>query len=434
MKKVLSILLVLVLTMGMVACGGSGDGAEQTATEAKTDAKEESGGEKVKLTLMVNFQTTEPIVEELTKAVDGFMAENPNVEIEFIPGSAEYEGVMKAKMASNDLPDLWSTHGWSVLRYSEYLTDLSDQAWVADLHPAIRPVITSADNEIFVLPVDVDVAGIAYNKDVVEAAGVDVTAIKTWDDLFAAMDAVKASGVEFPVHIGGKDHWTVGNFFDWVAPSIFITDENNYKGQELIEGTFDTATWDLAAELMAKLQEGKYLNVDVLSSTFSDSARALAEGSAAFEFFGNYVISEAKTYNPDANLGFMPVPAYFEGDEPSLISGERTAIGVWKDSKHPEEAKAFLEYLARPEVMAPLASANVIPAGLVTATSDTGDLSDSYEMWKDVEAFPYFDRAFLPSGMWDTMCSTGSGVLSGEMSIEDASQQMLNDFNKLYDQ
>jgi raffinose/stachyose/melibiose transport system substrate-binding protein len=234
------------------------------------------------------------------------------------------------------------------------------------------------------------------------------------------------------VHIGGKDNWTVGNFFDWVAPSIFVTDENNYQGDALKAGTFDTATWVKAAELMKVLKDREYLNVDVLTSTYPDSASALGSGASAFEFFGNYVIAEALTYNPDANLGFFPVPAYYEGDEPSLISGERTAIGIWKDSKHAEEAKLLLSFLARPEVMAPVATANGIPAGLVTATSDTGSLSDSYEQWKSVEAFPYFDREYLPSGMWDTMCSTGTGVLSEEMTTAEAADKMLEDFTKLY--
>lgn len=437
MKKLLSILLALTLVFTLAACSSdteendNGGDTTSTTSDKKDDSK--SGDEEIELTFMINFQATEAITGALEEAVQGFMDENPNIKVELIPGSADYEAVMKAKMASNDLPDLWTTHGWSVLRYSEYLTDLSDQPWVSDLHAAIEPVVTAPGGEVYVLPVDVDVAGVAYNKDVVAAAGVNVEEIKTWDDLFAAMDKIKANGVT-PVHIGGKDHWTIGNFFDWVAPSIFVTDEANYKGDELQAGTFDTATWNLAAELMQRLDEGEYINVDVLTSTYSDSARALGEGSAAFEFFGNYVIAEAHTFNPDANLGFFPVPAYFEGDEPSLISGERTAIGVWKDTPNAEAAKMLLEYLSRPEVMAPLASANGIPAGLKTATSDTGSLADSYELWKDAEAFPYFDRAFLPSGMWDTMCSTGSGLLAGEMTIEDASNKMLEDFNKLYNQ
>lgn len=426
MKKMCCLLLVFVLMFSFVACGKKATNPESVEKIEKEEIKE-----IVKLTFMENFQAYEPVTEALEEATKEFMVKNPGIEIEFIPGTSDYEALLKTKMATNDLPDLWTTHGWSVARYSEYLTTLEDQKWAKDLNSAIEPVITDKDGHIYVLPLDADISGIVYNKDVVEAAGVDVDLIKNWEEFFVAMEKVKATGVT-PVHMGGKDQWTVGNFFDWVAPSVFITDNNNYLGDELKEGKFDTEKWEIVGKLMTRMRDEKYLNVDSLTATFADSARALAEGTTAFEFLGNYVISEAWTFNPDANLGFFPAPAYFEGDEPSLISGERTAVGVWKDTKYPEEAKLFLEYLATPEVMAKIASANSIPAGLTTAKSDTGKLSESYDKWKDVKGFPFFDREYLPSGMWDTMCSTGAGLISKGMTEKEAADKMLEDFNKLY--
>ncbi len=387
--------------------------------------------DKTRLTLMINFQSTEAVTAAIEEIIDDFHAANPDIEIELIPGSADYEALMKSKMATNDLPDMWSTHGWSVLRYSEYLMPLEDQEWATRLHPAIKPVVTSDEGHIFVLPVDVDMAGVAYNKTVLKKAGVSVDDLTTWKDLFAAMDKVKASGVT-PVHIGGKDHWTVGNFFDWAAPAVYITDPNNYSGDDLVNGKFDTVKWELLAGLMKDMNDKAYLNVDNLTSTYSDSARALAVGDAAFTFYGNYVLAEAWTFDPDADLGFFPVPAYYQGDKPSLISGERTTVGIWKDTPNAEACKTFLDFLAQPENAAKVAEANGIPAGLINATADTGKLKGDYEKWANAAAFPYFDRAFLPSGMWDTMCSTGTGILSGDMSTADAAAKMLDDFNRMY--
>ncbi|MCF7934001.1 MAG: ABC transporter substrate-binding protein [Spirochaetia bacterium] len=414
MKKMMMIagILLIIAPMALVAQG-----------------QKESDG--VELTFMINFQPTEAVTAALEDAVELFEEENPMISIDLIAGSADYEALMKSKMAANDLPDMWSTHGWSVMRYSEYLMPLEDQPWADDLHPAIEPVITDKEGHIYVLPLDVDVAGVAYNKDVMERAGVDVRTIKTWSDLYVAMEKIKAIGVT-PVHIGGKDFWTVGNFFDWAAPSVYVTDERNYSGDDLKAGTFDTDKWELLAELFRDLYDRGYLNVDSLTSTYADSARALANGEAALEFYGNYVLAEAWTYNPDANLGFFPVPAYYAGDEPTLISGERSTVGIWKDTEYPQEAKLFLEFLATPSVMASIATANAIPAGLTTAVSDTGRLQDDYATWGSSEAFPYFDREFLPSGMWDTMCSTGSGILSGDMSTSEAAEKMLDDFSRLY--
>ena len=184
--------------------------------------------------------------------------------------------------------------------------------------------------------------------------------------------------------------------------------------------------------LMKDMNEKGYLNVDNLTSSYSESARSLAEGDAAFTFLGNYVLAEAWSFAPDANLGFFPVPAFYEGDKPSLISGERTTVGIWKDTPNAEACKTFLNFLAQPENAARIATANAIPAGLTDAVSDTGKLDADYQKWADAAAFPYFDRAFLPSGMWDTMCSTGAGILSGDMTTADAADKMLEDFNRMY--
>ena len=311
--------------------------------------------EAAKLTYMVNFQADEHVSQVIGGIVDEFNASQSGIEVEFLAGVPDYEALLKTKMATNDLPDLWSTHGWSVLRYSEYLMKLDDQEWVDRIHPAIEPVVRDENGHVYVLPFDVDMAGIAYNKTVVESADVDVSQIENWEDLYTAMEAVKASGVT-PVHMGGRDSWTVGNFFDWAAPAVYVTDEFNYSGDELVSGTFDTGKWELVAGLLKELNDRGFINVDVLTSGYSDSARALAAGDAAFAFYGNYVLSEAWSFNPDADLGFFPVPAYYEGDESSLISGERTTAGIWKDTPHPEAALTFLSYLARPENVARIAS------------------------------------------------------------------------------
>lgn len=432
MKKSLLWIVVLVLSM-LVVVAFSLAGYKTTAAAETTTAKTttETPVEQVNLTYMINYGAGEAITNATQVAVDAFNAANADIVVELISGSADYESLMKARMAANELPDMWATHGWSIARYSEYLTPLEDQSWADSLITVLKSVITDKDGHVYVLPIDVDIAGVAYNKDVVAKAGVDVTTIKNWDDMFAAMEKIKAIGVT-PVHMGGKDSWTIGNFLDWAAPSVYITDANNYSGDDLKAGIFDTAKWEIVAGFMKALKDKGYVNVDVLTSTFGGSAQALGEGAVAFEFYGNYVVAEALTYAPDANLGFFPIPAYYTGDEPSLISGEHNTIGIWKDTKYPEQCKRFLAYLAQPEVMSALATSTGMAAGLTTATSDTGILTASYKLWSDAEAFGYFDREFLPSGMWDTMCSTGAGILSGDMTVKDAAKIMLRDFTQLY--
>lgn len=414
----LFLVLTLFVSVGLLFANGQNE-------------QEVEKGSVTTLSMMVNFTADEAVTKELKKVIAEFNSSQDEIVVELIPPTGNYEQLMKTKMAANQLPDIFTTHGWSVARYSEYLLPLDNESWVSKISPAIKPVITDADGHVYVIPMDVDLSGIAFNKTVIDAAGVNIDMIKTWDDLFEAMEKVKAIGVT-PVHIGGKDSWTIGNFFDWAAPSVMITDPDNNVADELVSGQFSTEKWEIVANLLKTMDDNGYLNVDKLTASWDDTQMAFAQGESAFEFFGNYVSAGAWGYNPDAEFGFFPVPAYYEGDAPTFITGERSAFGIWKDSAHTEEAKVFLDYLARPEICSRIATSNGIPAGLTDATSDMGPLTEYANKYANVAGYPFFDRAYLPSGMWDSMCMTGAGVLAGAMTTEDAAQEMLKDFNRLY--
>lgn len=430
MKKIIASMLVLVLILGaMIGCS---TGNSETNTEDQTTTNDTSGEVK-ELVMMVNFGSEEAVTIAIEEAIKDFETSNQGIKIKLIPGNKDYENIMKTKMGSNDLPDIWTTHGWSVARYSEYLMPLTDQNWVEELNPGIKNVITDKNGDVYVLPTDVDLSGIAYNKTVLEASGVKVDSLKTWDDFMSACEQIKTAGYT-PIHMGGKDIWPVGNFFDWVAPSMLITDESSNYRTSLKDGSFEWSNWNQVSALMKEFGEKEYFNVDKLSSTYIDSAKNLAQDKAAFAFYGNYVIAEAWKYNAEADLGFMPVPSKSVSDEPTLISGERTAFGIWKDTEYSEEAIKFLNYLSKPEVMSKLASANTLPAGLKNVASDTGKLKADYAKYANVRGFPYFDREYLPSGMWETLCSTGTGILSGSMTPEETSREMEKNYNRLLEQ
>ena len=370
-------------------------------------------GENVTLNIMTNM--TGVVNEVFAEVCKDFTAET-GIAIDYAAPANDYEALMKTKMATGDLPDIWSTHGWSVIRYSSFMRPLNDQPWYGDIAEFIKPVITDDNGNIFVLPVDIDIAGIVYNRDILAEVGVDVDDIITWADFEAVCELVKAAGYT-PVYLGGKDDWTIGQFFDWVAPSFFVTNEADNDRAALLDGSFDWNKWAPLAEMFGAWNEAGYLNVDAATSDYATCTTELGLGNVAFEFFGNYALVDANKAGP-ANLGMMPIPAYYEGDTPTLIAGERLAVGMWKDSNHPDEALQFINYLARPEVMSRLATANGTPAGLNGVDSDTGAVKADYEKYADVRTFPYFDRIYLPNGMWNDLCATGLGILNGSMSTE----------------
>ena len=115
----------------------------------------------------------------------------------------DYENTIKTRMASNSLPDIFETHGWSILRYKEYLLDLRDEPWVSDYDNSALGVIQDEDGSIYVLMVSELVNGTLVNLEVCEAAGVDPYEIKTWQQFTEACAKIKGSRI----HTDRRVHW-----------------------------------------------------------------------------------------------------------------------------------------------------------------------------------------------------------------------------------
>ena len=419
LKKLTAILLSAGMVVSLAACGsGGGDDSESSG----------NGGD---VTITFSTNVVGGKADALQAACEAF-SEETGYTVDFQAPGESYEELMKTKMSANELPDVFTTHGWSVARYSDYLEPVNDMEWAADINEQIKPVITDADGNMYVLPIDMDIAGIICNMTVLEEAGVNPDDIKTWDDFAAACDKIKAAG-KTPIHMGGKDSWTIGQYFDWAAPSYYITDDSTSQAEALESGEFDTATWEKVAGMMDEWVKAGYFNEDVLTADYNADTQALAQDEAAFCFYGNSGIVDTLAVNPDANLGMMPIPSASTSDEPSLIAGEDIAVGVWKDSKVQDEAVELLNYLAQPEVTKTIAEAAGNKAGLNGVETDIGSIGEYYDKYADVETFPYFDREYLPSGMWDVMCATGADILSQkDGAVQTAATTMEQNFNDKY--
>ena len=418
-KRVMAAILAAGMGFSLAACGsGGGENGDDS-------------GNSGDVTITFSTNVVGAKAEALEAACRDF-EEETGYTVDFQAPGESYEELMKTKMSANELPDVFTTHGWSVARYSDYLMPVNDLDWASDINDQIKPVITDSEGNMYVLPIDMDIAGIICNMTVLEEAGVNPDDIKTWDDFAAACDKIKAAG-KTPIHMGGKDSWTIGQYFDWAAPSYYITDEANSHADELKNGTFDTAVWEEVAGMMDQWVKAGYFNEDVLTADYNADVQTLAQDEAAFCFYGNSGIVDTLAVNPDANLGMMPIPSASTSDEPSLIAGEDIAVGVWKDSKVQDEAVELLNYLAQPEVTKTIAEAAGNKAGLNGVETDIGSIGEYYDKYADVETFPYFDREYLPSGMWDVMCATGADILSQkDGAVQTAATTMEQNFNDKY--
>jgi len=437
MKKSLigMVVLIVLVSAALIGCSQRPSGSGGTAADGGTAQQGSSnqsagggGGDKIKLSVYstISVSTTQELMRSIAS---DFMKENPNIEVEFqFPGS-EYENILKVKMAANDLPDVFDTHGWAKIRYGNYLADLRDEPWAANLTDTIKPVVSDEDGKVYALVMSEAKDGISYNADILEKYNIEPPT--TYEELMAAAEKIKteSNGEISPFFMSGIDNGMIGGYLDQFATSYYISPQEN-DAQALLDGTFDWNKWTPLAESLLEMKKKGYINTDVLTAKRSDLPQRFAQGKIAFVMGAPTFADDVHQINPDVKIGLMPVPSVVSGDAQTFSGGERYTMGAWKDGKHLEEAKKLIAFYAKPENMSKIANATKLPPGLKDIATDH-EFSEYYEKYQDIRVFPYFDRVYLPNGMWDVMCKTGTELLAGSVTPQQFSEKMKQEVERL---
>jgi raffinose/stachyose/melibiose transport system substrate-binding protein len=392
------------------------------------------GGSKVTLEMATTW--TGDRADALRTILDDFTADS-GVQVDLVTPGDQYETVMKTRMGSQDLPDIWETHGWAVARYSEYLATLNDQKWVDRVDEAIRPIVSDDGGDLYALPLTMGINTISYSKDAFDAAGVKAEDIRTWQDFDAAAKKLVAAGIT-PIFIGNKGG-DIAQLAEAIPPT-YLTNEDapDNQAKALLDGSFDfEAHWTPISQQILDWHQAGYFNVDILTADNETGTKALGAGTAAIMFGGSNNIKSALTFYPDANLGLLPVPAATDGGKSSLSMGEGNCYGIWKDTKHPEEARALFDYLAQPEIVAKIATTAGDLPGFKDVPQGDDKVTEYFRTAQtqfdgDLLYVPLFDREYLPSGMWDDLTvglteiitdGTDQGVQASISTLADAYAQ-----------
>lgn len=441
-KSWLAIGTAAIVAAGLAGCSGSSSSdapaAETSKTETSAEAekadtaesKEESKNLEGEIEIVTN--ANEQTYNAVNEILEQFMQENPGVKISYTTQGSDYEQLMKARMASNDLPDIFATHGWSVVRYSEYLRPLNDQPWFSEIEPSFLENVQNADGQVFVLPLNMDQGGLLYNKKLLTELGVDIP--KTWDELKDICEKGKEKGYT-GVFIAGKDSRQPASLLDIAAQTYLeVRNDQDYTSQ-LLDGSFDWNNWAPLSQLLVDLKESGYLNEDCVTCDTVDIAPRMSENNVLFLITSNMdLIRQASELNPDAQYGMAPIPTVDKSQENVFAGGEREAYGVWKDTKHEELCLEVLKYLAKPENVKKVCESSGKRSALKGVDPDLGAVAEDYKKYADIKISPTFDRVYLPSGMWSTMRTIGSALMGGEMSVEESVKTMETDYNTLREQ
>ena len=187
---------------------------------------------------------------------NAYTAKHPNVTIllEQRPGGTEGDNLVKTKLATGDMNDIFFYNSGSLLQAlhpTDTLVDLSKEAFIGNIAESFLPTV-SADGGIYGVPTGTALGGgILYNKKVFADHGLKVPT--TWAEFAANNDALKAAGVA-AVGQTYKDTWTSQLFVlaDYYNVQAAVPDfATQYTGNKLT-----TAGTPAALAGFQHLQEG----------------------------------------------------------------------------------------------------------------------------------------------------------------------------------
>jgi raffinose/stachyose/melibiose transport system substrate-binding protein len=375
-------------------------------------------------------------MEDVAKAYE---ADHPDVKVElqFLENEA-FKAKLPTLLQSNDPPSLFYTWGGGVLKEQsetgairplDDVFNADDGAWRKAVGEGSISAM-SFDGKIWAAPFKSGVVSIWYNKALFEKAGVDGTAINTWDDLTGAVQKLKDAGIT-PIACGGGDKWPI--HFWWSYLSMREAGQAGFEAAKAGEnGGFTAAPFIEAGKKLAALGAMEPCQDGWLGATWPETQPVFDDGRAAMILgFENMATPTSQAQNAtdgkglsEDNIGRFPFPI-IEGGK-GKITDDFGGINGWVvTTAAPPETEDFVKFLTNVENEKKFVVLGDLPViqGAAEAVSDPSMKDAADQMAKATWHQNYVDQDLGPN-VGRVVNDMAVAVMSGEVSPEDGAQQI----------
>lgn len=344
MKKWLALGLAAVMVLSMTACGGSGDASGDAGADGGAEGG--SSGSATKVTMAVWNGSWG---EDLQAIQEDFNSKNPDIALDIQMQTGDYSDFLGAKVASNDLPDIYLlTPYQQVVAFAEAgrLMDLSEEPFVDVVYPSALEAVKGSDGKIYAFPHANEYLGVFYNKDIFAKAGID-TLPTTRDEFEAVCAKLEAAGIQ-PIAPTYKESWTLKHLFSTLLTPMVQDDIPGFLASlNSGEGTFDVDGID---EVFAFLDIMKqYSGSNMMDQDSTSGFNALANGQAAMLLSGEFSLSTVAHADPVQDIGCFAVPVSNDASKNKLAADVATCYVINANTKNPDLCKRVLAYMSDPE-------------------------------------------------------------------------------------
>ncbi len=287
-RKVCALLLAGVMTLSLTACA-------KAPAQAAAPAESKEPIVIKYPTFQVGVNTSAPVLEELVKNFNAQYGSEVKIEIEEIPGDANYVEKMKVLLSSDQLPDIVYGGGYNLLDMAlakNSVVDLTpylekDAEWKAVFDQRTLDY-NSRDGKVYSLPDESSLIGYFYNKELFQKAGITAPA-KTWDEFFADCDKLKAAGIT-PLSMDTADSGWITSL--WAGALVGTSgDTGNQFMDTMMPENYETPEF-LAATKQIQRMLKDYTTPDAIGGKYENGANNFLSGNTAMIANGVWMIGD----------------------------------------------------------------------------------------------------------------------------------------------
>ncbi len=412
-KKVLAL-----LTMAAVAAGATG--AVQAAEEL----------EDCKLTFLSWYPE-----EKYQPILDAFAKEYPGIEIEFQYAApvADYLEKMQVLTSTGEVPDIFyiAAENKTEMIENGYCADISGTEAVSKLVDANKSTY-EADGKYYGFAPTTWVGGYFYNKDIFSELNLEAPA--TWEEFVNVCKVLQENDTR-PIIERGEWFWD-----SFLGPFMndYLAGDMDYH-KEVLEGskTFADGWGPYIQKWYEDLIVPGYVGEDLVSVSSQEFFSEFATGHAGLLAGHAGHLLEVQKLEPEFEIGFFPMPGT-EADVKVVYGAVDCAVAISSSTEHQKEAEAFLNFIARDDMVQLYQDMNGYVIGMEGIESDVDPiLEDVARRYSNGEIGVY-----IPQGNWDAygtglqqqLIASSQELLLGDIDCDTFIQNMQDKLAELKDE
>lgn len=345
-KRLLAVLLSLAMVATTLAGCSAGSESSDGGSDKSSDEKKsemEVDGEYTELEVWTFIELHQ---EFYVSMAEKWNEANPDKKVKLIMSNMQYDDMhnklslaLESGEGTPDVVDIELGKFPAFMVGDVGLKDLSEQIEpYKETTVESRLDIYSKDGERYGLPTHVGATVAFYNTEALEAAGIDYTAIKTWDDF-------KEAGVKY-YEATGKYFACVETFAQWMINLMLVQKGGDYLDAE---GNLDL-TNDTMVEVLEYIKgmqdTGAFATVPGGQPDHEEAYPSYNNGDYAVQIMPFWQTSRFTSYMTDleGKVAIAPTPVFEEGDVKS-IGGGGTGTAVIKDGENADLAAEVFAFI-----------------------------------------------------------------------------------------